>query len=149
MSFRVPRPVVDRTVRTTKETSYKEICGAMKAASETYLEGIRGYTEDEVVSKDFLHDARSSIFDAASGREPNSRFFKLDQLVRRRGGLFQWLRRSPKTHLVIGSDHCGKTIGSRTGGERGTRFRAAWSSMRRPEQIDGNIRIRVAALTDR
>ena len=49
----------------------------MKAASETYLEGIRGYTEDEVVSKDFLHDARSSIFDAGSGREPNSRFFKL------------------------------------------------------------------------
>jgi len=80
MSFRVPTPavsVVDLTVRTTKQTSYKEICAAMKAASETYLKGILGYTEDEVVSTDFLHDARSSIFDAGSGMELNSRFFKL------------------------------------------------------------------------
>jgi glyceraldehyde-3-phosphate dehydrogenase type I len=70
MSFRVPTPavsVVDLTVRTTKETSYKEICAKMKTASETYLKGILGYTEDEVVSTDFLHDARSSIFDAGSG----------------------------------------------------------------------------------
>src|SRR6202795_1070882 len=76
MSFRVPTPavsVVDLTVRTTKETSYKEICAAMKTASETYLKGILGYTEDEVVSTDFLHDARSSIFDAGSGIELNSR----------------------------------------------------------------------------
>ena len=49
----------------------------MKAVSETYLKGILGYTEDEVVSTDFLHDARSSIFDAGSGIELNSRFFKL------------------------------------------------------------------------
>jgi glyceraldehyde 3-phosphate dehydrogenase len=49
----------------------------MKTASETYLKGILGYTEDEVVSTDFLHDARSSIFDAGSGIELNSRFFKL------------------------------------------------------------------------
>jgi glyceraldehyde 3-phosphate dehydrogenase len=49
----------------------------MKAASETYLKGILGYTEDEVVSTDFLHDARSSILDAGSGIELNSRFFKL------------------------------------------------------------------------
>ena len=49
----------------------------MKAASETYLKGILGYTEDEVVSTDFLHDPRSSIFDAGSGMELNSRFFKL------------------------------------------------------------------------
>ena len=49
----------------------------MKAASETYLKGILGYTEEEVVSTDFLHDARSSIFDARSGIELNSRFFKL------------------------------------------------------------------------
>ena len=80
MSFRVPTPavsVIDLTVRTTKETSYNAICGAMKAASETYLEGILGYTEDEVVSTDFLHDAHSSIFDAGSGIELNSRFFKL------------------------------------------------------------------------
>src|SRR6516225_2846878 len=80
MSFRVPTPavsVVDLTVRTTKETSYQEICAAMKTASETYLKGILGYTEDEVVSTDFLHDARSSIFDAGSGIELNKRFFKL------------------------------------------------------------------------
>ena len=53
MSFRVPTPtvsVVDLTVKTTKATSYKEICAAMKRASETYLKGILAYTEDEVVS---------------------------------------------------------------------------------------------------
>src|SRR5258705_3105227 len=80
MSFRVPTPavsVVDLTFRTIKESSYKEICAAMKTASETYLNGILGYTEDEVVSTDFLHDARSSIFDAGSGMELNRRFFKL------------------------------------------------------------------------
>jgi glyceraldehyde 3-phosphate dehydrogenase len=80
MSFRVPTPVVsvvDLTVRTTKETSYKEISAAMKKASETYLKGILAYTEDEVVSMDFLHDKHSSIFDAGSGIELNSRFFKL------------------------------------------------------------------------
>ena len=80
MSFRVPTPVVsvvDLTVKTTKETSYKEICAAMKRASETYLKGILAYTEDEVVSTDFLHDQHSSIFDAGSGIELNNRFFKL------------------------------------------------------------------------
>ena len=80
MSFRVPTPtvsVVDLTVRTTKETSYKEICEAMKRASETYLKGILAYTEDEVVSTDFIHDRHSSIFDAGSGIELNSKFFKL------------------------------------------------------------------------
>ena len=80
MSFRVPTPtvsVVDLTVRTTKETSYKEICAAMKNASETYLKGILGYTGDEVVSSDFIHDTHSSIFDAGSGIELNSKFFKL------------------------------------------------------------------------
>lgn len=80
MSFRVPTPavsVVDLTVRTTKETSYKEICEKMKEASETYLKGILAYTADEVVSTDFLHDSHSSIFDAGSGIELNSRFFKL------------------------------------------------------------------------
>jgi glyceraldehyde 3-phosphate dehydrogenase len=80
MSFRVPTPVVsvvDLTVRTTKETSYKEICVAMKQASQTYLKGILAYTEDEVVSTDFLHDNHSSIFDAGSGIELNGRFFKL------------------------------------------------------------------------
>ncbi len=80
MSFRVPTPtvsVVDLTFRTTKPTSYKEICAAMKRASETYLKGILGYTEDDVVSSDFIHDTRSSIFDAGSGIELNDRFFKL------------------------------------------------------------------------
>src|SRR5476651_1724419 len=80
MSFRVPTPtvsVVDLTVRTTKETSYKEICAAMKKASETYLKGILAYTDDEVVSSDFIHNTHSSIFDAGSGIELNSKFFKL------------------------------------------------------------------------
>jgi glyceraldehyde 3-phosphate dehydrogenase len=80
MSFRVPTPtvsVVDLTVKTVKETGYKAICDLMKKASETYLKGILAYTSDEVVSTDFIHDAHSSIFDAGSGIELNSRFFKL------------------------------------------------------------------------
>jgi len=80
MSFRVPTPtvsVVDLTVRTTKATSYAEIKAAMKKASETYLKGILGYTEDEVCSSDFIHDTHSSIFDAGSGIELNKNFFKL------------------------------------------------------------------------
>ena len=80
MAFRVPTPtvsVVDLTVRTAKETSYEQICAAMKKASETYLKGILGYTDDEVVSSDFIHDSRSSIFDAGSGIQMSNRFFKL------------------------------------------------------------------------
>ena len=80
MAFRVPTPtssVVDLTVRTVKETSYAEICAAMKKASETYLKDILGYTEDAVVSTDFIHNPLSSIFDADAGMELNSRFFKL------------------------------------------------------------------------
>ena len=80
MSFRVPTPtvsVVDLTVKTVKETSYQEISAAMKKASETYLKGILSWTADEVVSTDFIHDPSSSIFDAGSGIELNSRFFKL------------------------------------------------------------------------
>ena len=49
----------------------------MKKASETYMKGILGYTTDEVVSSDFIHDSQSSIFDAGSGIELNSKFFKL------------------------------------------------------------------------
>src|SRR6476620_4665414 len=66
MSFRVPTPTVscvDLTVRTVKETSYAEISAAMKKASETYLKGFLDYTNDEVVSTDFLHSSASSIFD--------------------------------------------------------------------------------------
>ncbi|NUN92764.1 MAG: type I glyceraldehyde-3-phosphate dehydrogenase [Verrucomicrobiae bacterium] len=80
MAFRVPVPTVsavDLTVRTAKETSYEEICAAMKNASATYLKGVLGYTSDEVVSSDFIHDARSSIFDAGAGIGLNKRFFKL------------------------------------------------------------------------
>lgn len=80
MAFRVPTPtvsVVDLTVKTVKETSYKDICAAMKKASETYLKGILEYTNDEVVSSDFIHSTASSIFDAGSGIELNNRFFKL------------------------------------------------------------------------
>jgi glyceraldehyde 3-phosphate dehydrogenase len=80
MAFRVPTPtvsVVDLTVRTTKDTSYAEISAAMKKASETYLKGILDYTEDEVVSSDFIHSKASSIFDQGSGIELNKRFFKL------------------------------------------------------------------------
>jgi glyceraldehyde 3-phosphate dehydrogenase len=69
--------VVDLTVRTVKETSYDEIKAAMKKASETYLKGILGYTEDEMVSSDFIHDPRSSIFDAGSGIGLSKKFFKL------------------------------------------------------------------------
>jgi glyceraldehyde 3-phosphate dehydrogenase (phosphorylating) len=80
MAFRVPTPtvsVVDLTVKTVKETSYAEISAAMKKASETYLKGILGYTEDEVVSSDFIHCELSSIFDKGSGIELNKKFFKL------------------------------------------------------------------------
>jgi glyceraldehyde 3-phosphate dehydrogenase len=80
MSFRVPTPtvsVVDLTVKTEKETSYDEICAAMRRASETYLKGILAYTTDEVVSSDFIHDAHSSIFDAGSGIGLSTDFFKL------------------------------------------------------------------------
>ncbi|BCX50387.1 glyceraldehyde-3-phosphate dehydrogenase [Haloferula helveola] len=80
MAFRVPTPTVsavDLTVKTTKDTSLAEINAALKAASETYLKGILDYTDEEVVSTDFIHDAHSSIYDAGSSIELNSRFFKL------------------------------------------------------------------------
>ncbi|MEK7414020.1 MAG: type I glyceraldehyde-3-phosphate dehydrogenase [Planctomycetota bacterium] len=80
MAFRVPTPtvsVVDLTFKTSKETSLTEIKAALKKASETYLKGILGYTEDEVVSTDFIHDKQSSIFDAGSSIELNKNFFKL------------------------------------------------------------------------
>jgi len=80
MAFRIPTPtvsVVDLTVKTEKATSYQEICEKMKAASEGELKGILGYTGDEVVSSDFIHDPLSSIFDAGSGIGLNDTFFKL------------------------------------------------------------------------
>ncbi|MDR0647196.1 MAG: type I glyceraldehyde-3-phosphate dehydrogenase [Puniceicoccales bacterium] len=80
MSFRVPTPtvsVVDLTVKTVKSTSYAAICSKMKEAANGPLKGILAYTEDEVVSSDFIHDEHSSIFDAGSGIELNDKFFKL------------------------------------------------------------------------
>jgi glyceraldehyde 3-phosphate dehydrogenase len=80
MAFRVPTPtvsVVDLTVKTEKSTSYEEICAKMKEAADTSLSGILEYTEDEVVSTDFIHCAASSIFDAGSGIGLSDTFFKL------------------------------------------------------------------------
>jgi glyceraldehyde 3-phosphate dehydrogenase len=80
MSLRVPTPtvsVVDLTFKTAKDTSLVEIKAALKKASETYLKDILGYTEDEVVSSDFIHCKLSSVFDAGSSIELNKNFFKL------------------------------------------------------------------------
>jgi glyceraldehyde 3-phosphate dehydrogenase len=80
MAFRVPTPdvsVVDLTVRLEKPAPYKAICAAMKAASEGELKGILGYTEDEVVSTDFVTDPRTSIFDAGAGIGLNDNFVKV------------------------------------------------------------------------
>lgn len=80
MSFRVPTPdvsVVDLTVNLNKETTYEEICAVMKKASEGELKGILGYTEDAVVSNDFVGDARTSIFDAGAGIQLSSTFVKV------------------------------------------------------------------------
>ena len=80
MSFRVPTAdvsCVDLTFRTNKSTSLKDINAAMKAASEGAMEGVLGYTEEAVVSSDFIGDPRSSIFDATAGIELNDRFFKI------------------------------------------------------------------------
>ena len=80
MAFRVPTAdvsVVDLTFRTEKETSLADIKAAFKAASEGEMNGVLGYTEDLVVSQDFVSDARTSIFDAEACIELNSKFFKV------------------------------------------------------------------------
>jgi len=80
MAFRVPTPdvsVVDLTVKLEKSGSYEDICAAIKNASEGDLNGILGYTEDAVVSQDFVSDPRSSIFDANAGISLNPNFCKL------------------------------------------------------------------------
>lgn len=80
MSFRIPTlnvSVVDLTVRLAKETSYEEICAAMKEASEGELEGILGYTNEDVVSSDFIGDARTSIFDEKAGIQLSPTFVKV------------------------------------------------------------------------
>jgi len=80
MAFRVPTPtvsVVDLTVRTEKPSGYAAVCAKMKEASEGSLKGILGYTDEEVVSSDFIHDPLSSIFDAGAGLGLNDHFVKL------------------------------------------------------------------------
>ena len=80
MSMRVPVAdvsVVDLTVKVAKETSYEEIMKVLKNASETSMKGILGFTEDDVVSQDFLGDSHTSIVDAKAGIGLNSTFFKL------------------------------------------------------------------------
>ncbi len=80
MAFRVPTPdvsVVDLTCRLEKPASYAQIKEAMKKASETTMKGILGYTEDAVVSNDFIGDSRSSIFDADAGISLNDNFVKV------------------------------------------------------------------------
>lgn len=80
MSFRVPTldvSVVDLTIELEQHTSYQEICKTIKEASETYMKGILGYTEDDVVSTDFVGDKRTCIFDAKAGIELADNFLKL------------------------------------------------------------------------
>jgi len=80
MAFRVPTAdvsVVDLTVRLEKSATYDEIKAAMKLASETTMKGILGYTEDSVVSTDFVHESRTSVFDANAGIALNGNFVKL------------------------------------------------------------------------
>ncbi|BBO27547.1 glyceraldehyde 3-phosphate dehydrogenase [Marisediminitalea aggregata] len=80
MAFRVPTPnvsVVDLTVNLAKPTSYADICKVMKEASEGELAGILGYTEDAVVSNDFVGDARTSVFDAEAGIALTDTFVKV------------------------------------------------------------------------
>ena len=80
MSFRVPTPnvsVVDLTVKLSKSTSYEKINSSMKNASEGVLKGILGYTDEDVVSSDFIGSTYSSIYDAGAGIGLNDKFFKL------------------------------------------------------------------------
>lgn len=80
MAFRVPTAdvsAVDLTVKTSKETSYEEVMKALKNASETSMKGVLGFTEDLVVSQDFVGDRRTSIIDANAGIGLNSTFFKI------------------------------------------------------------------------
>jgi glyceraldehyde 3-phosphate dehydrogenase len=80
MSFRIPTPdvsVVDLTVRTKKSATWAEVKAALKAASENELAGVLGYTEEAVVSQDFVSEPRTSVFDADASIALNDNFFKL------------------------------------------------------------------------
>ncbi len=80
MAFRVPTldvSVVDLTCRLEKGATYEEVCAAMKSASENELKGILGYTDEAVVSSDFIGEARTSVFDAAAGIALTDNFVKV------------------------------------------------------------------------
>ena len=84
MSFRVPTPtvsVVDLTFTASRDTSIEEIDSLLKKASETYLKDVLGYSNEELVSTDFIHDSRSSIYDSLATLQNNlkgeKRFFKV------------------------------------------------------------------------
>ncbi|CAM9528967.1 unnamed protein product [Ectocarpus fasciculatus] len=80
MAFRVPVPnvsVVDLTVKLATETTYEEICAKMKEASDGSMKGVLGYEDSEVVSQDFVHDSRSSVFDSKAGIMLNPTFVKI------------------------------------------------------------------------
>ena len=68
---------MDLTVKLEKSTTYDEICKAMKKASETTMKGVLGYTDEDVVSTDFISDTRSSIFDAKAGIALSDKFYKV------------------------------------------------------------------------
>jgi glyceraldehyde 3-phosphate dehydrogenase len=94
MAFRVPTAnvsVVDLTVKLESNSSYKDVMKALKNASENELDGILGYTEDLVVSQDFIGDPRTSIVDANAGIQLNDTFFKIISWYdNEAGGLFKW-----------------------------------------------------------
>ena len=80
MAFRVPTAdvsVVDLTVKLKSSTSYNEIMDTYQKASNTYLKGILGYSEEPIVSQDFIGDSRTSIVDKGAGIELNDKFFKI------------------------------------------------------------------------
>jgi glyceraldehyde 3-phosphate dehydrogenase len=96
MSFRVPTPdvsVVDLTFTSEKETSITEIDGLLKAASDSYLKGVLGYTDEDLVSADFVHDNRSSIYDSKATLENNlpgeKKILQDCVVVRQRMGILQ------------------------------------------------------------
>ena len=80
MAFRVPTldvSVVDLTVRLEKSATYDEICKVIKDAADGSMKGILGYTDEDVVSSDFIHEPRTSVFDAKAGIMLNGNFAKL------------------------------------------------------------------------
>ena len=92
MSFRVPTSdvsVVDLTCELVREASYRDICAAMKQASEGALKGVLGYTDEEVVSTDMRGESCTSVFDAKAGLQLDPDLREADRLVRQRVGLLQ------------------------------------------------------------